>query len=295
MMKSVSIALAAVAVCNIATVSATAQDTVKVVDNPRRVIITEDSLGSHVKVLTEDKKKVYSYDYNVGHNDNDRLSINQSTDWNLKLPFQRSDTTSRHHWSVITSGLYFGWGWNHVKNGAQPLKDYMGHEYEIGMLNAVAIEYATGHGQYISLGFGLDWRHYRMHNSSVNFYKDDSGRVGMAAYPDGATHRSSMIYTFSLQFPLVFRQSIGGDGSFFVGPIMNVNTGAHLNTKYKLDGVKYDLTTGSIGQRKITFDVMGGFSYNNVGLYVRYRPQHVLKSSRGPQFNNISMGVILGF
>lgn len=58
MMKSVSIALAAVAVCNIATVSATAQDTVKVVDNPRRVIITEDSLGSHVKVLTEDKEGV---------------------------------------------------------------------------------------------------------------------------------------------------------------------------------------------------------------------------------------------
>lgn len=57
MMKSVSIALAAVAVCNIATVSATAQGTVKVIDNPRRVVITEDSLGSHVKVLTEDKRR----------------------------------------------------------------------------------------------------------------------------------------------------------------------------------------------------------------------------------------------
>ena len=280
------------------------RDTVKVINNPQQVVITEDSTGSHITILGQNGKKGYAYDYsyNVPNSGDKRVETSQKTrDWNLRLPFQKSDTTwarnGKGHWSTILNGLYFGFGWANTRTPERyPLfKDNVGHEYEAGILNLLGIEYDTGHGQKISLGIGLDWHYYRMHYKTMTFFKDSQGMIQVGEMPDSVGKRSSMLKIFSLQFPLMFHQRVTEDFSVFAGGIMNWNANGWLKQHYKRGDREFDLTTHSIGQRPITFDLMGGLSYNDIGLYVRYRPQNVLKAGRGPEFNTLSMGIIFPF
>ena len=291
-----AIALATMMAGNMAA-GAAEQDTVKIINNPQRVIITEDSTGSHIQILGKEQEKGFSFDYHVSHNADDQVQVEQrSRDWELRLPFQRTDTarSRTHHWSVVCSGFYGGFGWPQVENAYSTLKTNIGHEYEWGILNLVGLEYSTGHGQLFSLGFGLECRRYHMHNKEMRFFKNDDGMVDVTGFTDGAHKRNSNLNIFSLQFPLVFRQEVGRF-NFAVAGIMNVNTGGNLTNEYRLNDNDYNITTHHIGQRKVTFDVMGAVCYSGMGLYLRYRPQNVLKTTTGVQFNTLSAGIIIGF
>ena len=133
-----------------------------------------------------------------------------------------------------------------------------------------------------------------MHNKEMRFFKNDDGMVDVTGFTDGAHKRNSNLNIFSLQFPLVFRQEVGRF-NFAVAGIMNVNTGGNLTNEYRLNDNDYNITTHHIGQRKVTFDVMGAVCYSGMGLYLRYRPQNVLKTTAGVQFNTLSAGIIIGF
>ncbi len=304
-MRSIQFAIATLAIVtgNVAAFATTNQDTVKVIENPQRVIITEDSTGSHITVLSKDaeatnnNEKGVIYNYNVAHQGDAQVNTTQkSSDWNLRFPFQRVDTAieNKHHWSLILDGFYFGFGWPNVKSGVPAFKNNIGHEYEFGVMNLIGLQYSTNHKQYISFGFGIETRRYHMHNEQIYLFKDEHDMIDVTTFPDGAGKRSSNLCLTSLQFPLIFRQSVG-NFKFSVAGIMNINVGGSISNHYRLGDNDFDITTKNIGQRKITFDVMGGICYKALGLYVRYRPQNVLKNGRGPQFNTLSTGIILGF
>lgn len=281
-----------------ATVQATSlQDTVKVIENPQRVIITEDSTGSHIKVLSATNcGKPFNYNYTVAHNSDDKVKVNQHSDWELKLPFLKSDSSraSRAYWSVILDGIYLGFGWPQVGSGHEAFKQAMGHEYEMGIMNLVGVQFSTGYGQDISLGVGIEARRYHMHTVGLQFAKNEAGKVDIMPFPDGAHKRKANIELSSLQFPLVFKQYVG-DFHFSVAAIMNVNTTARLHAQYRLDDKDFDVCTRRIGHRPVTFDVMGAVSYESLGWYVRYRPQSVLKPDFGPKISTITTGFILAF
>lgn len=291
-----TIALAALFAGNVAA-TATEQDTVKIIDNPHRVVITEDSTGSHIQILGEEQNKGFAYNYDVSHSPDANVRVEQKKhDWDLRFPFQKKEFsgTCFSHWSIVLNGIYGGFGWAHVEDGYTMLQDNIGHEYEWGILNLVGLEYSTGHGQVLSLGFGLESRRYHMHNIELQFFKNDEAKIDVTHFPELARHRNSDLNLFTLQFPLMFRQGVG-DFTFCVAGIMDVNTGGNLVNKYRLDEIDYKVKTRHIGQRKVSFDVMGAVSYKGLGLYVRYRPQSILEADAGAKISTLSAGIILGF
>lgn len=287
--------LAATACCMVsAAMAATTADTVRVVTNPSKVIITEDSLGSHVSIVETAGKKNSAYTYTVKHAGDDVVTTKQDTDWNLNIPFVKSDTTHCSHWSVIFSGLYAGWGWYTGAadgNGAM-VNDNLGHTREFGMLNILGVMYSTSHGQSVSVGVGMEARRFRMHGG-VLFAKDESGVVTAAAYPDNARKRNSQIMVGSVQFPIMLAQKVK-NVKFFAGPLLQLHPWAKIENKYTIGDRDFGENIKRIHHRKFTCDLMGGVSWEGCGLYVRYQPQNVLRSTWGPEFKSISMGLIIG-
>lgn len=292
-MKHLFVAATAVCCLMVATAAGAANaDTVKVIENPAKVIITEDSLGSHVNIVgTSGKSSAYTY--SVKHGDDDVVKTKQDADWNLNNPFAKGGRDRRSHWSLVCGGLYFGWGWYNGTSGNAPeIKDNLGHTSQFGILDVFGVRYSTLHGQAISLGVGFEARTYRIHNG-MRFTKDDDGKLAAIGFPENSHKHGSQISYVSIQFPLMIEQR-AGNVKFFAGPLLQLSPWSKIENKYTVNDRDYNENIRKIHQRIFTCDLMGGVSWSGCGLYVRYQPQNLFKSGWGPEFKSISMGIIIG-
>lgn len=292
MKKNLALFAALIAV---ASMSAQTIDTVKVIDQPSQVIITETSNGSKIEVKGVEDKKEYTYTYKMDHAPNDSVHVNQSKDFELKYPFSKSDGNDnrKSHWAIIGNGLYLGFG-----NCSMPEISYT---LDFGILNIAAIEYDSHHGQEVSLGIGFNLKEYYLKRDYCFVRDHQSGILGIGSYPDGIKNDyGSALGVRSLQFPLWFRQRIYKKLKFNVGAIMNWNLYASCNTHYKLEPyahekVDYDIHLNGLNQQKLTLDLFGGLSCKGIGLYFRYSPQELFEKGFAPEIKNTwSVGLILG-
>ena len=274
-------------------------DTVKVIDNARRVVITERQANTKVEVVGNEADSTYRYTYTNRTVGDGKVVTEQKEDnvkdWSLNYPFRNNDgdlNGKNHHWDAFMSGLYFGWGGTNVNSSTPEFKGVMKCEFEIGILNLLGIAYNYRNNR-ISLGFGIESRYYHMKDFFL--VKDLDDAVHIDNFPPTATKCKSEIRAFSLQFPLMYRLSLPKRWGIWAGGVMNVNTGLNLHNEYRIEDTEFDITTRNLKRRPITFDVMAGLSWECFGAYVRYRPQSVFKDGFGPKFNVISGGVMLFF
>ena len=274
----------------VAQMSAQTSDTVKVIDQPSQVIITETPTGVQMKVVGA--KKDDTYTYTVQHSSNDTIHTTQGSDWELNFPYNLTftrDTLS--HWAVITNGFYMGGGIHHSW-------DKINNSFEIGLLNIAAVNYNSHHGQDISLGIGIHHRSYSLKRPNMLMHDENTGVVGTTFYPEGieVNERSSNLNVWTWQFPLMFRQKIYKTFAIKFGGIMNWNYRAQIHNKYNIGKTSYDITQKGLKQNKITFDLMAGLSLGHTGIYCRYSPKELFKKGYGPEIkNNWTLGGIIAF
>ena len=263
----------------VAQMSAQSNDTVRVIDQPDRVVITQTSNGVRVNVVDS----VSNYSFTV-----DR----ESDDWELNFPYNLSftrDTLS--HWAIISSGFYMGGGIYHSW-------EMINNSFEIGLLNIAAVNYSSHHGQDISLGIGIHHRSFSLKRPNMLMHDDNTGVVGTTFYPDGieVNNRSSNLNVWTWQFPLLFRQRVYKSFAIRLGGIMNWNYKAKVHNKYTIGKTNYDVTQNGLKQNKITFDLMVGLSLKHSGIYCRYSPNELFKKGYGPEIKNTwTMGGIIAF
>ena len=263
----------------VAQMSAQSIDTVRVIDQPDRVVITQTSNGVRVNVVDS----VSNYSFTVNR---------ESDDWELNFPYNLTftkDTLS--HWSIISNGFYMGGGIHHSW-------DMINNSFEIGLLNIAAVNYSSHHGQDISLGIGIHHRSYSLKRPNMLMYDENTGVVGTTFYPDGidVNDRSSNLNVWTWQFPLLFRQRIYKSFAIRLGGIMNWNYKAKVHNKYTIGKTNYDVTHNGLKQNKITFDLMFGLSLKHTGIYCRYSPNELFKKGYGPEIKNTwTMGGIIAF
>jgi hypothetical protein len=145
-----------------------------------------------------------------------------------------------------------------------------------------------------SIGFGIDWRSYKMSND-YQFEKNSSGDLVPQAYAPTMSDVSTRLYTFSLQIPILYTHHFGNsDGwGFTLGGIVNFNTGAHFNSDYSIDDYDYDIDTNKIGQRPVTIDIMGAVDIPGfANIYCKYSPMKYFKNG-GPEMHQLSFGIRL--
>lgn len=196
-------------------------------------------------------------------------------------------------WSLVSEGL--GLGWVTPVNATPALPSSMGRSLEWTWNVILGVRWAYGPNS-ITTGLGMNWRNYVLHRTRY-FHKNYDESITLNEYEPGMVKGSSVLATFSLQIPIFYDISFGRqrDFHFAVGPIVNFNTGGHLRTSYKFEARDYTIKTYDIHQRPVTVDVMGVIGWSGLGIYARYAPMRVLKTSTGLDFSAFSTGLLVWF
>ena len=263
-----------------------------IIHHPRLVtIITGDSLQS---IKVDGRQDDYDYRYQntiqlVDSNYVSDVTIN-SDRWDFGLPFSLKKKGSNNNDNEDDITTHLGFGWNAALGTPHGMDVSVGSSWEI-FWTIVEWNFKTNKGRdNWSVGFGLDWRNYRMTNRQ-RFVKDTEGNILLDAYPAGAAPQFSRVKVFSLQVPLQYSHRIARKFSLGIGPVLNWNTHSSIKTRYKIDGQKYKDTSNDARVTPLTVDIMGTIRTPLLDFYVKYSPCHVLNTAFAPKFQSLSFGI----
>ena len=143
----------------------------------------------------------------------------------------------------------------------------------------------------VSLGFGLNWKNYRM-TGDTRFTKAPDGNVVIEKYPLQVSPDFSRIKVFSLTTNLEYVHRFDDDFWIGFGPVVNFNVYGSIKTEYTLYGDEIEKLEKDIRQRPITIDWMLRLGIMGVPFYVKYSSDNVLKDG-GVKFRSLSFGLYL--
>ena len=281
-------------------VSATASAT-EVADNdtltilkPQKVrIITGDSIQK-IKVYGREGDDKYTYESKILLVDSNYVSeqsINKET-WSFDFVKSKSHGTGYPlKQKNLSSRLGFGlcYGANADYKGPQSV----GSSWEIMWTIAEIEKYGYGKHNGFSIGFGINWRNFRMDGRS-KFVKLDDGTITEEALPAGYDNDFSRIKVFSLTIPVMWKYRTK-QVTFGLGPVFNINTYASIKNRYwDADGEKHKQIFKKIHQRPITVDIMAEVSFHNwFSIYGKFSPMTILNSTyaNDVNFQPVSFGI----
>ena len=270
-------------------------DTVKVIEGAHRMVLTESLTGMTVTVSGMDNDSLYSYSYHKDFAPDATVATHQhSNNWELALPFSHKAKRTKYPSNSITiGGLAFG---GVIASGAPSLMSTnKGKSWEIMLLNALAYQRSFTPNDKLSVGIGIDWKNYRL-DDNLRYYQDDNGQITIGTYGEEVSKPSSRIKTFAWLVPVTYKRRLYRNLWLGVGAVLNFNSYASIKTKYSIGDIKYEHFNDNIRQNVVTVDLMTSINYScYYGLYVKYSPCNVLKSSTGLKFKSLTAGIILRY
>jgi hypothetical protein len=218
-------------------------------------------------------------------------SINKET-WSFDFVKSKSHGTGYPlKQKNLSSRLGFGlcYGANADYKGPQSV----GSSWEIMWTIAEIDKYGYGKHNGFSIGFGINWRNFRMDGRS-KFVKLDDGTITEEALPAGYDNDFSRIKVFSLTIPVMWKYRTK-QVTFGLGPVFNINTYASIKNRYwDADGEKHKQMFKKIHQRPITVDIMAEVSFHNwFSIYGKFSPMTILNSTyaNDVNFQPVSFGI----
>ncbi len=278
--------------------SVAAQNDTLVINNPRKVtVISGDSLQ---RVIVNGKQGDDDFVY-------------QNTIRLVDANYESRTSISREHWDLIPS-VRLGRRSDDPQNSNIFYNDILSAHLGLGFTCPTEVDERVSFSTFksweifatifqwdhifdrrrenkLSLGFGIDWKNYRM-TDDLRFTKDLDGNVILDGYPLEFEPKSSRIKVFSLTGTLRFEHDFGRGFAIGFGPVVNFNTYASIKTKYKFLGDKCKRVEKHIRQRPITIDWMLNMRIADFPLYVKYSNDDVLKDG-GVKFRSLSFGLYL--
>ena len=261
---------------------------------PRKVrIITGDSIQK-IKVYGREGEDKYTYESKILLVDSNYVSeesINKDT-WTFDFIKSKSHGTGYPlKQRNLSSRLGFGlcYGANADYKGPQSV----GSSWEIMWTIAEIEKYGYGKHNGFSIGFGVNWRNFRIDGRS-KFVKLDDGTITEEALPAGYDNDFSRIKVFSLTIPVMWKYRTK-QVTFGLGPVFNINTYASIKNRFwDADGEKHKQIFKKIHQRPITVDIMAEVSFHNwFSIYGKFSPMTILNSTyaNDVNFQPVSFGI----
>ena len=261
---------------------------------PKKVrIITGDSIQK-IKVYGREGEDKYTYESKILLVDSNYVSeqsINKET-WSFDFVKSKSHGTGYPlKQKNLSSRLGFGlcYGANADYKGPQSV----GSSWEIMWTIAEIEKYGYGKHNGFSIGFGINWRNFRMDGRS-KFIKLDDGTITEEALPAGYDNDFSRIKVFSLTIPVMWKYRTK-QVTFGLGPVFNINTYASIKNRFwDADGEKHKEMFKKIHQRPITVDIMAEVSFHNwFSIYGKFSPMTILNSTyaNDVNFQPVSFGI----
>lgn len=276
-----------------ATANAAENDTLTIL-KPRKVrIITGDSIQK-IKVYGREGEDKYTYESKILLVDSNYVSeesINKDT-WTFDFIKSKSHGTGYPlKQRNLSSRLGFGlcYGANADYKGPQSV----GSSWEIMWTIAEIEKYGYGKHNGFSIGFGVNWRNFRIDGRS-KFVKLDDGTITEEGLPAGYDNDFSRIKVFSLTIPVMWKYRTKSV-TFGLGPVLNINTYASIKNRFwDADGEKHKQMFKKIHQRPITVDIMAEVSFHNwFSIYGKFSPMTILNSTyaNDVNFQPVSFGI----
>ena len=276
-----------------ATANAAENDTLTIL-KPRKVrIISGDSIQK-IKVYGREGEDKYTYESKILLVDSNYVSeesINKDT-WTFDFIKSKSHGTGYPlKQRNLSSRLGFGlcYGANADYKGPQSV----GSSWEIMWTIAEIEKYGYGKHNGFSIGFGVNWRNFRIDGRS-KFIKLDDGTITEEGLPAGYDNDFSRIKVFSLTIPVMWKYRTK-QVTFGLGPVFNINTYASIKNRYwDAEGEKHKQIFKKIHQRPITVDIMAEVSFHNwFSIYGKFSPMTILNSTyaNDVNFQPVSFGI----
>lgn len=269
-------------------------DTLLDLRDAHRVVLIEDSAQIDFHVSGQGADSAYRYDFKANFSENSTSFLQtKSRGWDFSNILLGKQRPGRWSTEFRTGGL--GFGFVNALNAPAGLDVDMASSYEI-FADLVSFHRISPDQRHdFSLGFGLDWRNFRM--TGTNRFVKEGAAIFTSPYPDGAEPDFSRIKVFSLTFPFRYSYNFGSGRKWNVNvaAILKVNTYASLKTRYTLDGRDYKEFSKDIRQKPVSVDLMAGFGWKFLGVYAKYDPCRVLNKDFAPRFNAFSAGLTFFF
>lgn len=277
-------------------------DTLLKVEDLSNLVITESPEGS-VVTITSVRDSDVKTTVAVPYSSDASVSSRQST---FRRNFKKillgdcgyeSDNKNDNGPDFVIDGVCIGL----TKAVANPSPDFLqwSKSFEISWLNCFGVAFGIGKTR-VSIGLGFDWRNYKTTYAKYCIVPAPGNGIDVGRLiedEDGVRIKNSRLKVFSLQVPVLFRARIPSTSLYFkAGPIMNFNTYASLKTVYEdYEGNQYEMFTKELNPNRFTVDFFGSLSLcRAVGVYVRYSPMKVMKSSSPLNFKPLTIGVCFG-
>ena len=275
-----------------ATTAFAAENDTLIIEKPQRVtIITSDSLQS-IRVKGKEGDNHFDYQNTIQLIDSNYVSTetyNKSL-WDL-MPFGQKNEDDDDNTELVMS---LAAGFCTAVGTPDGISIPVGPSWEIDWTIAefrYRLKEKMRH--YLSVGFGLDWRNYRMTNQH-RFVKDDNGNISVEGYPNGSNPKFSRIKVLSLTVPFQYHYYLKGNSfikGFSFGPVLNFNTYSSIKTRYSVNGEKQKEFAKDLHKNPVTVDFMVKLRMKYFGFYAKYSPCNVLDTTYGPKFKSMSFGV----
>lgn len=239
--------------------------------------------------------------------ENDSLEfVNHASDshpggWNFD--FVGLDVKYKHchsNRSLPTLTFFSGWGFgvSGALNAPADVDINMGRSFNFCIEDIVAVRMHPWKTGAFSIGAGIDLKNYRMTGDKRFVENINDKQITVEDYDQGNIPNWSKIRTLSGTFNLKYIQYLGKGFRLAFGPEMYIVTKANkrheIVTSYtNSDGDQKERFKG-IKTNKVGLNLVGTLNYKNLfGVYAKYSPSSVLNPSFGPEFNSLSVGVML--
>lgn len=210
--------------------------------------------------------------------------------WNFEIPGVKVKKSGSYTEVKASLSSSLSFGFIGGVNQAEGVSIDMGQSYEIEWGDVISSKVRVGKKDFMRIGMGFDWRNYRVTDFKM-FSKDERGIISMQDYPEGTEPKFSRIHTFSLSFPLKYYHYLNKKIYFAVGPELYFTPYGSLKTRYYEGDEKRKITAGNVHQNRFSVGVGAEVIVHHVGIYYKYNPFNVLRSSFGPKFSTMTVGL----
>lgn len=268
-------------------------DTLKVIDDARRVVVTRDAGTSTTSVTVIGSEESDDAYYNISTRSEQSLADNlalNDPDWSPAFPFTASRHRASRFKTTFFSNTYIG--------AAIPVSapDGIQTSVEAGFLSIVGISYRLGdHGTEMSIGAGMQYRQFAV-GDGMRLDCDRRNLTLIPVSPD-VDHYNSRIRSMGFTVPVMFTQKLYRSFGISLGAVLCLNSYTVASTEYhNRDGYTYNATFKGLHQRICTVDLMACVgAVNDIGVYVRYSPMRMFEKGYGPDMRAVSVGLTIGF
>lgn len=269
----------------------TISDTIVDASEVHRLIVTQDSIWRvNIEGMADDSS--YRQTLTLLPDSYERIKASEllvnSMNFNFPLNPKKTSQPSSSEFNVALPSL----GWMIPTNAPDHMGTSIGASIDIDWDLAYFRQRLKNRKHSFDFGLGLNWRRLKL--TGKQRFEKTPDAILLSAYPAGSTPDYSQLKTFGPYIPLRYNYTFAKKSHVFLGVNLRFVTRSSIKTHYT-DAAGEPVKDFHRGIHTTQFcpDIKAGISIHHVGLFVKYTPVSAFQKDWGPQFQTVSVGILI--